>query len=95
MVFGLLLITLSRLKADGDWQSFVLNCPILLGWWTHPCELVACLVNEDTLDLINSIYCRRDAVDKKCVGNTDDGNAIATITKLDDFVLHLSSVLEL
>ncbi|KRY80345.1 hypothetical protein T4C_12056 [Trichinella pseudospiralis] len=26
---------------------------------------------------------------------TDDGNAIATITKLDDFVLHLSSVLEL
>ncbi|KRY95877.1 hypothetical protein T4B_1289 [Trichinella pseudospiralis] len=31
MVFGLLLITLSRLKADSDWQSFVLNCPILLG----------------------------------------------------------------
>ncbi|KRZ65178.1 hypothetical protein T10_10405 [Trichinella papuae] len=69
------------------------SCMILNRLWTHPCELVACL--EDTLDLINSIYCRRDAVDKKCVGNTDDGNAIATSTKLADFVLHLTSVLEL
>ncbi|KRZ14970.1 hypothetical protein T4C_12603, partial [Trichinella pseudospiralis] len=53
MVFGLLLITLSRLKADvysnGIAKNFVVIhlffWMILNRWWTHPCELVACLVN--------------------------------------------------
>ncbi|KRZ38221.1 hypothetical protein T4C_12026 [Trichinella pseudospiralis] len=50
MVFGLLLITLSRLKADMIYCELCMVIHlffwmILNRWWTHPCELVACLVN--------------------------------------------------